>query len=122
MSKRKKKAAPKQPVEKQLETAGVAEEKALIDSKGQPEGQVEVEAALRRVTVRVSEADLEELTKRFAAGETAQVTVHAGAKGKQLTDAQREWRAAYRQRPEVRERNKAYRRERAKRIRAAAKA
>jgi hypothetical protein len=76
---------------------------------------------LHRVTVLVSEADLLSIREAFAQDRTAQVTVHM-PRTRELTDAQREKRKTYRQRPEVREKHKAYRALLAKRIRVAAKA
>jgi aryl-alcohol dehydrogenase-like predicted oxidoreductase len=71
---------------------------------------------LRRVTVRLSEADANAL--QTANGQGVTVTAFAStAKG--LTDAQRTSRKAYRLRPDVRAKQQAYRAARAKRIRAA---
>jgi len=80
--------------------------------------------ALRRVSVRISADDLAAMQEHFAAGKSGNplVAVHPPAARKDMSPAQREWRKAYRQRPEVRERNKAYRAERRKRLRAAATA
>lgn len=70
----------------------------------------------RRVMVLISEADLLLMKAAFADKQTASVTVHPPAT-RPLNDDQREKRKAYRQRPEVREKNLAYRKARAKRIR-----
>jgi hypothetical protein len=73
---------------------------------------------LRRVAVLISEADVQAMQASFAEGRTASITAHAPAASK-LTDAQREYRKDYRQRPEVRAKQKAYRALRAKRVREA---
>jgi hypothetical protein len=70
----------------------------------------------RRVMVLISEADLLLMKAAFADKQTASVTVHPPVT-RPLNDDQREKRKAYRQRPEVREKNLAYRKARAKRIR-----
>jgi hypothetical protein len=71
--------------------------------------------------VLVGESDLASMKAAFAEGRSATVTVHPPVK-QELTEAQRERRKAYRQRPEVREKQKAYRTARAQRIREAKKA
>ena len=76
---------------------------------------------LRRRMVLVSEADLQSMREAFAQQRSVTVTAHVPQK-MELTDAQREKRSAYRRRPEVREKQKAYRAARAKRIRDAKKA
>jgi hypothetical protein len=76
--------------------------------------------AVRRVMVRISEADYLDMTRHFAEAKPGLplVSVHPAAK-RQLTTEQRKKRKAYRQRPDVREKQKAYRASRAKRIREA---
>lgn len=78
-----------------------------------PEGASE---ALRSMTVRVSEANVAMIQASFAEGRPAQVTVHPPTK---RSDSQRAYRKTYRQRPDVRERMKAYRTARRKRLREA---
>ena len=95
-------------MKKKTKTLNVTPDKTASD---QPE-------ALRRVMVLVSEADLQAARAAFAEGRSATVTVHAPVRSA-LTDAQREKRRAYRQRPEVREHMKAYRVLRNKRLREA---
>jgi hypothetical protein len=69
--------------------------------------------------VLISEADVRAMREAFAAGHEAVVTAHRLVP-EALTSQQRERRKAYRQRPEVREKQKAYRALRATRLRAAA--
>jgi hypothetical protein len=76
---------------------------------------------LRRRMVLVAESDLQSIRDAFAAKQPVTVTVHPPEK-QALTEAQRERRKAYRQRPEVREKQRAYRSERSKRLRAAVQA
>jgi hypothetical protein len=76
---------------------------------------------LRRRMVLVSETDLQSMRTAFAAGTTATVTVHPTEK-RDLTDEQRLRRKAYRQRPEVRAKQKAYRAARAQKVREALRA
>jgi hypothetical protein len=73
---------------------------------------------LRRRMVLVSEADLRSMREAFAQQRSLTVTVHAPQKT-ELTEAQRERRKEYRQRPEVRAKQKAYRAARARRLREA---
>jgi hypothetical protein len=75
----------------------------------------------QRRTILISNDDVQRMEAAFAAGREAVVTAYA-LPTCILTDGQREKRKAYRQRPDVREKQRAYRRERAKRIREAKKA
>jgi len=77
--------------------------------------------ALRRRMVLVSEADIQGMREAFAQQRSATVTVHAPQKT-ELTDAQRARRKQYRERPEVKEKQRAYRRARAQRLREALRA
>lgn len=81
----------------------------------------EAPATLRRRMVLVSDTDLQSMRDAFAAKQPVTVTVHP-PETQALTDEQRARRKAYRQRPEVREKQRAYRRERAKRLREALRA
>lgn len=77
--------------------------------------------ALRRVMVRISETDYSTMMAHFAEEKDGlpAVTVHAPSTGKrELTDEQREKRKAYRNRPEVKDKMKAYRKQRAAKVRA----
>jgi hypothetical protein len=75
-------------------------------------------AELRRRMVLMSENDLQSMATAFAEGRPATVTVYRPHQGP-LTEAQREKRKAYRQRPEVREKQRAYRAARTRRLRGA---
>lgn len=93
-------------------------EVAKVLPNAQPEQQDEV---LHRVSVLISEADLRDMQAHFAEGKPGHPLVAVHPPQTRLTDAQREYRKAYRQRPEVREKMKAYRAARRKRLREAAK-
>jgi hypothetical protein len=69
---------------------------------------------LRRMTVLITETDLQDMQTHFLEGRPGYplVSVHPPA-----ADAARAYRAAYRKRPEVREKMKAYRALRAARLR-----
>jgi hypothetical protein len=60
---------------------------------------------LHRVSVLVSTDDLRAIQAQFAIGQPTSVMVHPPRrKAKVMSEAQREWRKAYRRRPEVKER------------------
>jgi hypothetical protein len=80
------------------------------------------EGTLKRVMVRISEEDFTAMTQHFAEGKSGLplVSVHPPSSGKrELTPEARAKRKEYRQRPDVREKMKAYRAKRAARVREA---
>jgi hypothetical protein len=112
----KKKAAVAQPLEAGVEQTRVVKAgKAEKKETAPPVSVATQPSPLHRVTVLLSEADRKALLD--SKGQATSVTAFGT---KSMTDSQKAYRAAYVQRPEVKEKMKAYRAKRAAEKRAAA--